>query len=73
MSDAPDAEEPVVVVEYDSAWPGLYEKKSDRIRAALGDAVVAVEHIGSTAVPRLAAKPVIDVLAGLRTLDLTRA
>jgi GrpB-like predicted nucleotidyltransferase (UPF0157 family) len=73
MSDAPDAAETVVVVEYDSAWPGLYEKESACIRAALGDAVVAVEHIGSTAVPGLAAKPVLDVLAGLQTLDLTRA
>jgi GrpB-like predicted nucleotidyltransferase (UPF0157 family) len=72
VSDAPDASEPVVVVEYDPAWPRLYEDESERIRAALGDAVVAVEHIGSTAVPGLAAKPVIDVLAGLRTLELPR-
>lgn len=73
MSDAPDAAESVVVVEYDPAWPQLYEAEGQRIRTALGDALVAVEHIGSTAVAGLAAKPVIDVLAGLRTLDLTRA
>lgn len=73
MSDAPDAAESVVVVEYDPAWPRLYEAESERIQTALGDALVAVEHIGSTAVPGVAAKPVIDVLAGLRTLDLTRA
>jgi len=72
MSDAPDAAEPVVLVEYDSAWPRLYEKESERIRAAIGDAVVAIEHIGSTAVPGLAAKPVIDVLVGLQALHLTR-
>jgi GrpB-like predicted nucleotidyltransferase (UPF0157 family) len=72
MSDAPDAAEPVVVVDYDPAWPWLYEEESERIRIALGDAVVVVEHIGSTAVPGLVAKPVIDILAGLRTLELTR-
>jgi GrpB-like predicted nucleotidyltransferase (UPF0157 family) len=72
VSDAPDAAESVVVVEYDPAWPQLYEAEGQRIRTALGDALVTVEHIGSTAVPALAAKPVIDILAGLRTLDLTR-
>jgi GrpB-like predicted nucleotidyltransferase (UPF0157 family) len=72
VTDAPDAAEPVAVVAYDSAWPRLFAEESERIRAALGNAVAAVEHIGSTAVPGLAAKPVIDVLAGLRTLDLTR-
>jgi GrpB-like predicted nucleotidyltransferase (UPF0157 family) len=72
MSDAPDASEPVAVVDYDSAWPRLFAKESERIRAALGDAVVAIEHIGSTAVPGLAAEPAIDVLVGLRTVDLTR-
>jgi GrpB-like predicted nucleotidyltransferase (UPF0157 family) len=72
VSDAPDASEPVTVVDYDTAWPRLFAEESERFRAALGDAVVAVEHIGSTAVPGLAAKPVIDVLVGLRTTELTR-
>ena len=72
MSDAPDPSEPVAVVDYDSDWPRLFAEEGERIRAALGDAVVAVEHIGSTAVPGLAAKPVIDVLVGLRTIELTR-
>jgi GrpB-like predicted nucleotidyltransferase (UPF0157 family) len=72
VSDAPDASEPVTVVDYDTAWPHLFAEESERIRAALGDAIVAVEHIGSTAVPGLAAKPVIDVLVGLRTIELTR-
>lgn len=70
MTDAPDAAEPVVVVEYDSAWPRLYEKESARLSAALDDVLVEIEHIGSTAVPGLAAKPVIDILAGLRALEL---
>ena len=50
------------VVDYDPAWPGLYRREADRIRSVLGDRVVRLEHIGSTAVPGLAAKPVIDIL-----------
>jgi GrpB-like predicted nucleotidyltransferase (UPF0157 family) len=71
VSDAPDVAESVVVVEYDPAWPRLYEEESARLSAALGDVLVETEHIGSTAVPGLAAKPVIDILAGLRALELT--
>ena len=66
----PDPAEAVVVVGYDSQWPSLFEQESRRVAGALGEAVVAVEHIGSTAVPGLAAKPVVDMLAGLRTLAL---
>jgi GrpB-like predicted nucleotidyltransferase (UPF0157 family) len=67
---APDPHETVSVVEYDPRWPQLYEEESKRVREALGDRVVEVEHIGSTAVPDLAAKAVIDLLVGVDTLDL---
>ena len=50
------------VVDYDPTWPGLYRREADRIRPVLGDRVVRLEHIGSTAVPGLAAKPVVDIL-----------
>ena len=56
----------VRVVPYDPAWPSLFAAEADRIRqffAAAGLAVV-LEHTGSTAVPGLAAKPIIDILAG---------
>ena len=66
----PDPAEAVVVVDYDSRWSSLFELESRRVASALGDPVVAVEHIGSTAVPGLAAKPIVDMLAGLRTLEL---
>jgi GrpB-like predicted nucleotidyltransferase (UPF0157 family) len=46
----------------DPAWPRTYAAHETRIRAALGQTAVAVEHIGSTSVPGLAAKPIIDVL-----------
>ncbi len=53
--------EPVIVVDYDPIWPRVFEELRAPLVAALGDLVVAVEHIGSTAVPGLAAKPVIDL------------
>jgi GrpB-like predicted nucleotidyltransferase (UPF0157 family) len=53
---------PVVLVESDPAWPALYEREAARIRAALGERALLVEHVGSTAVPHLAAKPRIDVV-----------
>jgi GrpB-like predicted nucleotidyltransferase (UPF0157 family) len=48
---------PIIVAEYDPAWPRLYEQEAARICPALGDAALLIEHVGSTAVPRLAAKP----------------
>jgi GrpB-like predicted nucleotidyltransferase (UPF0157 family) len=51
----------VEVVEPDPAWPGQYDVLAGRIRGALGDSVLALEHVGSTAVPGLPAKPVIDI------------
>jgi GrpB-like predicted nucleotidyltransferase (UPF0157 family) len=52
----------IEVADYDPAWPGLFEREADRIRAVLGKRVVRLEHIGSTSVPGLAAKPIIDIL-----------
>jgi GrpB-like predicted nucleotidyltransferase (UPF0157 family) len=66
----PDPGEGIAVVECDPRWPLVFEEESRRVAAALGDAVAEIEHIGSTAVRGLAAKPIIDVLAGLRTLEL---
>ena len=51
----------IEVVDYDPAWPAQFDVEAARIRAALGLAALAVEHVGSTAVPGLAAKPVIDI------------
>src|SRR5213593_4704989 len=52
---------PIELVDYDPAWPGLFAREAERIRAALGDRAVLVEHTGSTSVPGLAAKPIIDI------------
>jgi GrpB-like predicted nucleotidyltransferase (UPF0157 family) len=61
LSRTPSVVHPVVVSEYDADWPALFRQIAGPVRQALGAIVVAVEHVGSTAVPGLAAKPVIDV------------
>jgi GrpB-like predicted nucleotidyltransferase (UPF0157 family) len=52
----------VVLVAPDAGWPARFAHERRRITGALGDAAVRVEHIGSTSVPGLAAKPIVDVL-----------
>lgn len=53
---------PIYLADYDLAWPDLFARESARIRHALGNAAKRIEHVGSTAVPGLAAKPIIDML-----------
>lgn len=53
---------PIALVEYDLAWPGLFEREAARIRRALGRRALRLEHVGSTSVAGLAAKPRIDIL-----------
>ncbi len=50
------------IVDYDPQWPQLFQREAERIRTALGERVLLLEHVGSTSVPGLAAKPRIDVL-----------
>jgi GrpB-like predicted nucleotidyltransferase (UPF0157 family) len=52
----------IVIAGYDPAWRGRFRREEARIRAALGEAALSVEHIGSTSVPGLAAKPIVDIL-----------
>ena len=53
---------PIEVVDYDPNWPRRFEHEAQRIRAALGADALRIEHAGSTSVPGLAAKPIIDVV-----------
>ena len=53
---------PIRVVDYDPRWPELFAREADRVRAALGQDALRVEHVGSTSVPGLVAKPIIDML-----------
>jgi len=62
VTEPPRLSGKIQVVDYDPAWPGLFRQEADRIRAVLGERVVQLEHIGSTSVPGLAAKPIIDIL-----------
>jgi GrpB-like predicted nucleotidyltransferase (UPF0157 family) len=52
----------ITLASYDPGWPVLFAREAARIRAALGGRAVQVEHVGSTSVPGLAAKPIIDIL-----------
>lgn len=58
---APSMSHPIVIVDYDPQWPELFEVLRARIGNAVGDLAAAIEHIGSTAVAGLPAKPVIDI------------
>jgi GrpB-like predicted nucleotidyltransferase (UPF0157 family) len=66
----PDAQQPIVVVDYDPTWPRLYEEEHTRIVSLIGDFLEEIHHVGSTSIPGLAAKPVIDILAIVSTLHM---
>lgn len=53
---------PITLAEYDPQWPVLFDREATRVRAVLGATAVRVEHAGSTSVPGLAAKPIIDIV-----------
>lgn len=60
--------EKIIIKEYDPKWQSFFEDESAVLMDAIGHYVADIQHIGSTAVPGLAAKPVIDILVGLRRL-----
>jgi GrpB-like predicted nucleotidyltransferase (UPF0157 family) len=53
---------PITLADYDPAWPERFAREAERIRSALGDGALQIEHTGSTSVPGLAAKPILDVV-----------
>lgn len=66
-------EAPIEVVSYDPRWPDLFLEERERLRRALaGWLSGSIEHIGSTAVPGIAGKPVIDIMAGVNSLEASR-
>ncbi len=60
--------EQVHIVAYDTGWPARFGEERDRIERVIGRWLVGIEHVGSTAVPGLDAKPVIDVMPGLSSM-----
>lgn len=63
--DLDKADEDVWLVPPDPEWPRLFETEQQRMRRALGPWVLAIEHVGSTAIPCIPAKPIVDLLIGL--------
>lgn len=61
--------EPVFLVEYDPAWPDIYRAEAARIRRIAGPVVEDIEHVGSTSIPGLRAKPTIDIMASAPALE----
>ena len=59
----------VTVVPYDAAWPGSFALLASDLRNSMGDVAVRIDHIGSTAVPGLSAKPVVDIQVSVRSLE----
>jgi len=53
---------PIALVEYDPKWPMVFSREAQRIAKGVGDGALRIEHVGSTAVPNLVAKPIIDIL-----------
>jgi GrpB-like predicted nucleotidyltransferase (UPF0157 family) len=69
--DRPDRRlaDPAAVIPYDPGWPGLFTALGGRLRVALGGVALRIDHIGSTAVPELDAKPIIDVQISVASLE----
>jgi GrpB-like predicted nucleotidyltransferase (UPF0157 family) len=55
----------VYLAPYDPIWPAQYEAEAAKIRAGLGDGALVLEHVGSTSIPGLSAKPIIDIILGV--------
>jgi GrpB-like predicted nucleotidyltransferase (UPF0157 family) len=64
-------DEPITICNYDPKWVQRFEQEKAVILRAIGDLIVKIEHFGSTAVPGLAAKPVVDILVGLKQYPLS--
>ena len=62
VGDLPEHNARIELSEYDPKWPRLYEREAERIGHALGPKMLRIEHVGSTSVPGLAAKPLIDII-----------
>jgi GrpB-like predicted nucleotidyltransferase (UPF0157 family) len=63
----------VTVVPPDPAWPARFEREAARVRALFGDAILELHHAGSTSVPGLWAKPIVDIVGFVRSLDALAA
>jgi GrpB-like predicted nucleotidyltransferase (UPF0157 family) len=64
----------IEIVDYDPRWPIMFDEEAERLRAILDPSlIVGIEHFGSTAIPALSAKPIIDILIAVRSLAVAQA
>jgi len=63
----------VTVVPYDTRWSRLFEEEADELAAIFGEEIVGIHHIGSTAIPGIYAKPIVDILVEVREIDKIEA
>jgi GrpB-like predicted nucleotidyltransferase (UPF0157 family) len=63
-------DEPIEIQPYDPGWPEVFRSEALRIQSQLGNHAMAIEHIGSSAIPGLQGKPVVDIMVGVRSGDL---
>jgi GrpB-like predicted nucleotidyltransferase (UPF0157 family) len=69
VQDVLPMSDPITVVSYDPAWPEIFGQLGSQLRVALGGVALRIDHIGSTAVPGLAAKPIVDVQISVERLE----
>jgi len=69
ITQGSERHEPITIVEYDAGWPVRFVHWRDRIADALGPVAVRIEHVGSTSVPGLAAKPIVDIQVSVADLE----
>lgn len=69
LKGGPKTAAPVVIRDYDPSWPGVFEMIRGGLAAALGELALAIEHVGSTAIPGCSAKPVIDLVVVVKDRD----
>lgn len=63
------SERQIEIVDYDPKWPVRFEHEAARMRKVLGDHVICIEHVGSTSIPNLAAKPIVDICPVVSDVD----
>jgi GrpB-like predicted nucleotidyltransferase (UPF0157 family) len=63
----------VRLVSHDPGWAALYAEESELLISTFGDVILAIEHVGSTAIPGIPAKPIIDIDIGVESLDVAQA
>ncbi|MCR8630167.1 GrpB family protein [Paenibacillus radicis (ex Xue et al. 2023)] len=59
-------DETIIIVEYNELWPDLYEQEENKLYKMFGDMAIEIQHFGRTSVPGMMAKPIIDILVGVK-------